>query len=137
MANKTRTLVLAGSGLWCLIILAGAIFQVPAIYAFFSRICHQDPARSFHIAGTALPVCIRCSSVYLGFFLGVSFRCPMKWRYLELAIIATALEFILALLFWDSPWLRATTGLALGTTSAPFVVHGIHEMIRGEIRGTV
>jgi hypothetical protein len=137
MANKTRTLVLAGSGLWCLVILAGAIFQVPAIYAFFSRICHQDPARAFHIAGTALPVCIRCSSIYLGFFVGVLLRRPLNWRHLELASIATASEFILALFFWDSPWLRAATGLALGATAAPFVVRGIHEMIRGEIRGTV
>jgi uncharacterized membrane protein len=39
---------------------------VPAavVYAGAARICHQRPERSFHLAGTQLPVCARCAGLY-------------------------------------------------------------------------
>jgi uncharacterized membrane protein len=44
-----------------------------AIYEFYSRICHQDDARSFHIAGEKFGVCIRCTSIYLAAILSIFF----------------------------------------------------------------
>ncbi len=41
-----------------------------AAHGFFSRICHQDPARSFWIAGVPLAVCARCLGIYAGAALG-------------------------------------------------------------------
>jgi uncharacterized membrane protein len=43
----------AGLGLAVLAYLAGGI------------VCHQQPARSFELAGAPLPVCARCSGLYL------------------------------------------------------------------------
>lgn len=43
--------------------------QVPlvsaSIYAAGALVCHQLPARSFHAHGSQLPVCARCSGLYL------------------------------------------------------------------------
>jgi uncharacterized membrane protein len=36
------------------------------VYLIGSVVCHQLPARSFHLAATPLPVCARCSGIYLG-----------------------------------------------------------------------
>ncbi len=36
---------------------------------WFSMLCHQDPARSYHIAGVCLPVCTRCTGLYIGFLV--------------------------------------------------------------------
>jgi len=35
------------------------------VYAAASRVCHQDPARSFHTGASQWPVCARCSGLYL------------------------------------------------------------------------
>jgi len=37
-----------------------------AIYAIGGAICHQRPERSFHLWSAQLPVCARCSGIYLG-----------------------------------------------------------------------
>jgi uncharacterized membrane protein len=41
-----------------------------AVYAGSSRICHQRPERSFHLAGMQLPVCARCFGLYLSGAIG-------------------------------------------------------------------
>jgi uncharacterized membrane protein len=43
----------------------------PPIYRFFSRVCHQNPERVLHLLGYPLAVCIRCASIYFGFFIGI------------------------------------------------------------------
>jgi uncharacterized membrane protein len=35
------------------------------VYEAASLICHQRPERSFHLAGVAMPVCARCSALYV------------------------------------------------------------------------
>jgi len=64
--------------LWCIGILAAPLLKhvgwtqsADVLYAFFSRVCHQDDARSFHIEGEKIGVCVRCSAIYFGFFLGL------------------------------------------------------------------
>jgi hypothetical protein len=37
-----------------------------AAYSVGHLICHQLPARSFHLWGAAMPVCARCSGIYFG-----------------------------------------------------------------------
>jgi uncharacterized membrane protein len=63
---------------WCIGILtapllrhAGWTQSADMIYSFFARVCHQDDVRSFHIEGEKIGVCIRCSAIYFGFFLGL------------------------------------------------------------------
>ena len=40
------------------------------IYSVAGLICHQRAARSFHLAGVQLPVCGRCTGLYLSGALG-------------------------------------------------------------------
>ena len=44
---------------------AGYVFAL-AVYAIGSRICHQLPARSFHLWSMQMPVCARCAGIYAG-----------------------------------------------------------------------
>ena len=77
-ARLTYAVILSGAAAWCgLIVLApGAASSagfVPLgriLYAFFSPLCHQLGARSFHLFGWPLAVCGRCSAVYFGFLFG-------------------------------------------------------------------
>ena len=41
-----------------------------AVYAAASRICHQRTERSFHVADLPLPVCARCTGIYLSAAVG-------------------------------------------------------------------
>jgi uncharacterized membrane protein len=41
-----------------------------AVYAVGSLVCHQLRERSFHLWGAHLPVCARCTGIYLGAALG-------------------------------------------------------------------
>jgi len=72
-------MILAGALLWC-----GAIVLAPALtawgatpswvssllYRFFDPICHQIDGRSYHLFGSPLAVCSRCSSIYIAFLAG-------------------------------------------------------------------
>jgi uncharacterized membrane protein len=37
-----------------------------AVYAVGAAVCHQLPARSFHFGVAQMPVCARCTGIYLG-----------------------------------------------------------------------
>jgi uncharacterized membrane protein len=41
-----------------------------SIRRFFSLVCHQNPARSFWLAGAPVAVCVRCLGIYVGAALG-------------------------------------------------------------------
>ncbi|MFH0989572.1 MAG: DUF2085 domain-containing protein [bacterium] len=66
--------------LWCLGIAAaplgtsllGENVGSSALYAFYSKICHQMESRSFHIGGEKCGVCIRCTAIYGSFLLGLA-----------------------------------------------------------------
>ena len=64
--------------LWCAGILAAPVLQhagftgiANSTYSFFSRICHQNDTRSFHVEGEKFGVCVRCSAIYFGFLTGL------------------------------------------------------------------
>jgi uncharacterized membrane protein len=54
------------------------------LYAIGSVVCHQLPERSFHIDGHQLPVCARCTGLYLSAAAGALGWCMWKvarrWR---------------------------------------------------------
>jgi uncharacterized membrane protein len=39
---------------------------VAGVYAFGSIVCHQLPERSFQLWGAPMPVCARCTGIYVG-----------------------------------------------------------------------
>jgi len=125
-------LLLAGSTLWCLAILATPVFGPHWLYEFFSKICHQDPTRSWHLFGRQLPVCIRCASIYFAFTVSLWVGLKPNARWLRASFAIMAAEFILARLVLDAAVLRSFSGILVGLSAAPFVKQGVEEL-----RGTV
>jgi uncharacterized membrane protein len=84
MGGRARFFVAAGvvatALTWSVLLVAtpawraadGVLQRVTAsvVYAVAGRVCHQRPDRSFAVAGTPLPVCARCSGLYLSGALG-------------------------------------------------------------------
>ena len=117
------------AALWFGIILIGPIVQVEAIYTFFSAICHQLSERSWHLDGHALPVCIRCASIYFGFLLALTLRFRARVGFLRFALAAMAVEWVLARIWFDWEPTRAVSGLMLGLAAAAFVEAGVTELL--------
>lgn len=79
--RRTSHILLASAAfLWCVLIVVPPIAALLGRSAdhlseisslFFSRVCHQDTARSLFLFGAPLAVCARCTLIYLGFFVGV------------------------------------------------------------------
>jgi uncharacterized membrane protein len=69
--KKELNIVIIGASVWC----AGFILApyvngtLPGelLYRMYSVVCHQFGSRSFHLHGSPMAVCIRCSAIYLGF----------------------------------------------------------------------
>jgi len=126
--RQFNTALLAGATLWCLSILAAPALGLHSIYPFFSIICHQDPARSWHMFGEPLPVCVRCASIYFAFAasLWLGFRTNVAW--LRAALVFMLCEFVFARLVVDAAALRSLSGILVGLSAAPFVKQGVEEL---------
>jgi uncharacterized membrane protein len=44
------------------------------LMAIGSAVCHQDPTHSFHVHGLQMPLCARCTGMYLGALLSLAFH---------------------------------------------------------------
>lgn len=128
MKNKPYAALLAGSTLWCLSIVAAPLLGLSWVYEFFSRICHQDPGRSWHLFGESLPVCIRCASIYFAFTASLWLGLKANVRWLRIAIALMLCEFVVARLFIDDALLRSFSGVLVGLSAAPFVKQGVEEI---------
>ncbi len=95
----------------------------------FRSFCHQIPERSLRLLGVLLPVCARCSGIFLGFLAGWSFLpgLPKRMRdrsasdtFLLLGLGPMAIDGSLNYLgLVNSPNpLRLFTGLLFGATTA-------------------
>jgi uncharacterized membrane protein len=68
-----------GAVLWtaaaALLFVAGTylapFFEASGLHALYAPLCHQDPGRSFGLAGGAQAVCARCAGLYLGGVAGL------------------------------------------------------------------
>lgn len=105
-------------------------------------ICHQIPERTIHLAGQALPLCARCSGIYLGAVVGFAFMLAARRGKTSARptgpILAVLLGFVVLFavdglnsylsffpglphLYQPQNWLRLTTG-ALHGLAISFVV---------------
>jgi hypothetical protein len=50
----------------------GGAYLSASAYWLGALVCHQRPDRSFHLAGAQLPVCARCTGLYLSSALAVA-----------------------------------------------------------------
>jgi uncharacterized membrane protein len=102
-----------------------------AMYGIGAVICHQLPARTFHLWSAQLPVCARCTGIYLGAALGAvaaqGRSAPVGIRARP-ALIGSALPTLATLAFeWTTGitpanWIRALAGLPLGAAVAWVVI---------------
>lgn len=134
MSLSGRSALLLGTSVWCLAIVATPIFHLTPIYVFFSAICHQLPARSWHVHGEPLAVCIRCTAIYYGFLAGLLILSKPSARLFKIAAAITAAEWLLAFFVFDSEVLRALSGILLGASAAPIVRTGVEEMFARRVR---
>ena len=79
--NRTLAVVLTAAALVWASILIGAPIALQSriaspslalLYVGASRICHQKPERTFHLGGQPLPVCARCTGIYLAAAVGTA-----------------------------------------------------------------
>jgi uncharacterized membrane protein len=71
--------------------------------------------------GEPLGLCIRCTSISLGFLVGLMVLAQPKARWFRWALAMTVCQWLLALAIIDSEVLRVITAIALGGTAAPIV----------------
>jgi len=125
--------------LWCIGIISvpllkqsGWMQTADVLYSFFSRVCHQDDARSFHIDGEKIGVCIRCSGIYFGFLIGL-ISLPLSHilrrknfpavGFFFFAVIPMAVDVVLntAGIHSCTPVTRTVTGALFGISMAWFI----------------
>jgi uncharacterized membrane protein len=104
-----------------------------SVYAIGHVVCHQLPARSFHLWMTSLPVCARCTGIYAAaaataVVLALVPRPAVEQRsarvdaklVLLLALVPTAATLIFEWTTGVMPphWVRAVAGAPLGAAVA-------------------
>jgi uncharacterized membrane protein len=111
---------------------------VALIFAIGSVICHQRPDRSFFVDGHQLPVCARCTGLYVSGALGllgwIAFKIARGWRpiaidprraarLIVIAALPTAVSLAsAAIAMWDgSNVTRALLAVPLGASAGAIV----------------
>ena len=133
---------------WSILILTAPVglrhraWSAPAalVYATASRICHQKTERSFAIAGMQMPVCARCTGLYLsgaaGALIGLLRRVRGPFASMRTILIVAALptgvtfalEFLGIMPFSNAA--RALAALPLGAAGGWLFV----QMLRYDAR---
>jgi len=91
-------------------------FAALLIRNFFSRLCHQDPSRSFVVDGSTVAVCVRCLGIYWGAAVGMVVRLRMARRLLAVAVVLNLVDVATGAMHWHGnvPVFRFVLGLMLG-----------------------
>jgi uncharacterized membrane protein len=116
MRERFAAALTGGALLWLTMLVAAPFgltrdsFAAPAtvVYAGASRICHQRPERSFHIAGIQLPVCARCFGLYAAGALGTL----LAWRTGPVRRSHARLMLIVSSIPTAATWLLEVLGIA-------------------------
>jgi len=131
---------------WLLETPAGLLGKADAIgYA----VCHQIPARMYHLDDRPLPLCVRCSGMYLGAMAGLIYQFLRKPRHGGMLTWKSGIPFLILAAAWaldgfnsfihlipgvtgiyePSNNLRLITGLGMGTAMAAIVAPIFHQTI--------
>jgi uncharacterized membrane protein len=83
---------------------------------FFSRLCHQDPSRSFVVGGAPVAVCVRCLGIYWGVAVGMVVRFRRARWLLTAAVVLNLVDVLTGAMHWHGnlPVFRFFLGLILG-----------------------
>ncbi len=96
------------------------------IRSFFSRLCHQDPGRSFMVQGSPIAVCVRCLGIYCGAalatLLGMGKSSAKRW--LAIAVLLNLIDVATASFLWHGnlPLPRFLLGLLLGVGAGAVIL---------------
>jgi uncharacterized membrane protein len=111
---------------------AGEYALAALAYAIGRLVCHQQIARSFQLWGVQLPVCARCTGIYVGAALAAAAislaQRPLRLDRQRSLLLASAVPIALTLVFeWTtgitpSNVVRAISGLPLGAVVARVVL---------------
>jgi uncharacterized membrane protein len=106
------------------------------IRSFFSRLCHQDPTRSFLVDGSPVAVCVRCLGIYCGAALATVLpaRRDFAMKLLATGLVLNLVDVGTELLHWHGslPAVRFALGLVLGIGVAAVVLWPVH-MVSGRV----
>ncbi|MCB0727981.1 MAG: DUF2085 domain-containing protein [Ignavibacteriae bacterium] len=143
-SKKIYLIILLLSTLWVLLIFLAPFLMTTGgtgekissfIYLFFSKVCHQDDGRSFHLFGHILGVCSRCVWIYTGFFIGISsyplikkinnVRIPSIW-YLIIPVLILGADVLADVtgIFPNTFVSRSVTGFLIGFVLVYFLYPG-------------
>lgn len=87
-------------------------FQKQYLALFFG--CHQNKGRTFHISKTPLPLCARCTGIFIGIFLSVFlFISEINFLYIYLLVIPLIVDGLLQRFtrYESNNYTRLITGL--------------------------
>ena len=110
-----------------------------AVYGVGSTICHQLPARSYRLFGAQMPVCARCTGIYLGAAVSAVLAArgvgaaDLAQRRLRQVLLAAAVPTALTLVFeWTtgtapSNTVRFAAGVPIGAAIAWALVRHAYE----------
>jgi uncharacterized membrane protein len=136
-------LVLIG---WILNTPAGILGKADAIgYA----VCHRIDVRSFHMGATQLPLCARCTGMYLGAMLGLVYQAIIGKKRAGMphrTVIACLVLFVAAFgidginsylnlfprapsLYQPQNWLRLLTGMGMGLGIAAVIFPAFNQTV--------
>lgn len=139
---KRQLMLLIASLVIAVFLFSPPVTLLDKTHAIGYAVCHQIPARSFHLGGQPLPLCARCTGIYLGTLLGiVGLALMRRYHSTELpptALLVTLLTFTglmgidgvnsyltffpkLPHLYEPQNWLRLTTGTFHGLTMSALV----------------
>ena len=131
---------------WLLNAPAGLMGKADAVgYA----VCHRIDLRSFHIGERPLPLCARCSGMYLGAVLGLCYQSIFSrrkagtppWRVMLVlglfvaAFVIDGVNSFLSLIPFTAPlyppqnWLRLATGTGLGIAMAAAIYPAFNQTL--------
>jgi uncharacterized membrane protein len=100
-----------------------------AVFAFFSRVCHQLPDRSFLLFGTPVAVCARCLGIYAGAAVGAwaNARRAVLLRWVVAAAMANVVEALTEIVGLHGNLMLARFGLGamLGGALAAVVAEAV------------
>ncbi len=109
-------------------------------------VCHRISARSFFLADRQVPLCARCSGMYIGMLLGILYQLPFgrRGKMPPLRITIPLTVFLLAFgvdgvnsylhffpsapsLYQPANWLRLATGVGLGILVSVIILPVFHQ----------
>jgi uncharacterized membrane protein len=109
--------------------LADAPWVAFGIRRFFSYVCHQDPGRSFWLAGAPVAVCVRCLGIYVGAAAGALLpaRREVVLRMFVAAVAMNLVDIGAEWMGWHGnlPALRFALGMIAGVAAGALVVSSV------------